>query len=114
MIEVRQAQASPQPEQRDRWWLVVAVGLAVFMAILDMSVVNVALPVIENEFGTTTSVSEWVVLGYLLPLISLALPSGRWLDTVGRRPALAFSTGGFALASVAVGLAPGIGFLIGA
>ena len=103
-----------QPEQRDRWWLVIAVGLAVFMAVLDMNVVNVALPVIENDFGTTTSVSEWVVLGYLLPLISLALPSGRWLDTVGRRPALAFSAGGFAVASAAVGLAPSFGFLIGA
>lgn len=103
-----------QPEQRDRWWLVVAVGLAVFMAVLDMSVVNVALPVIESDFGTTTGVSEWVVLGYLLPLISLALPSGRWLDTVGRRAALSFSAGGFAVASAAVGLAPSIGLLIGA
>lgn len=101
-------------QQRDRWWVVVAAGLAVFIAVLDMSVVNVALPVIERDFATTTSVSEWVVLGYLLPLISLALPSGRWLDTVGRRAALVFSVGGFALASVAVGLAPSIGFLIGA
>lgn len=101
-------------EQRDRWWLVVAAGLCVFMAILDMSAVNVALPVIESEFDTTTSVSEWVVLGYLLPLIAFALPSGRWLDSVGRRTALAFATGGFALASVAVGLSPGIEFLIGA
>ena len=103
-----------QSEQRDRWWLVVAVGLAVFMAVLDMSVVNVALPVIESDFGTTTSVSEWVVLGYLLPLISLALPSGRWLDGVGWRAALSFSCGGFAVASVAVGLAPSIGLIIGA
>jgi MFS family permease len=86
-----------QPEQPDRWWLVVSAGLAVFMAVLDMSVVNVALPMIESDFGTTTSVSEWVVLGYLLPLISLALPSGRWLDTVGRRAALSFSAGGFSV-----------------
>ena len=86
MIEVRQAQGSPQPEQRDRWWLVVAVGLAVFMAVLDMSVVNVALPVIENEFGTTTSVSEWVVLGYLLPLISLACRAAAgWTRSGGGR-----------------------------
>src|SRR5829696_2450219 len=100
--------------QRDRWWLVVAAGLGVFIAVLDMSAVNVALPVIESDFGTTTSVSEWVVLGYLLPLISLALPCGRWLDSVGRRPALVLSVSGFALASVAVGLAPNIGMLIGA
>src|SRR5262249_13700567 len=84
------------------------------MAVPGMGGVNVAPPGVENDFGTHTRVSEWVVLGYLLPLISLALPSGRWLDTVGRRAALSFSTGGFAVASAAVGLAPGIGFLIGA
>jgi MFS family permease len=96
----------------DRWWLVAAVGLAVFMASVDMTVVNVALPVIEHDVGTSTGVAEWVMLGYLLPLAGLAVPSGRWLDTVGQRPALVFSLSGFALASVAAGLAPGLGLLV--
>lgn len=100
--------------QRDRWWLVAAAGLAVFMASVDMSIVNVALPAIEQHFEIPTSMTEWVVLAYLLPLAGLALPSGRWLDTVGRRPALLFSLSGFALASVAAGLAPGLAWLIGA
>lgn len=100
--------------ERDRWWLVAAAGLAVFMASVDMSIVNVALPVIERDLQLTTSMSEWVVLAYLLPLAALALPSGRWLDTVGRRPALVFSLTGFAAASIAAGLAPGLGWLIGA
>jgi MFS family permease len=99
---------------QDRWWLVVAAGLAVFMASVDMSIVNVALPVIERDLEMPTSRTEWVVLAYLLPLAGLALPSGRWLDTVGRRPALVFSLTGFALASVAAGLAPGLTWLIGA
>ena len=106
--------AAPVGEQRDRWWLVAAAGLAVFMASVDMSIVSVALPVIERDLQVSTSLSEWVVLAYVLPLAGLALPSGRWLDTIGRRPALAFSLTGFAVASVAAGLAPGLAWLIGA
>jgi MFS family permease len=107
------AVARPDPE-RNQWWLVVAAGLAVFMASVDMSIVNVALPAIERDFEIPTSMTEWIVLAYLLPLAGLALPSGRWLDTVGRRPALVVSVTGFALASVAAGLAPGLAWLIGA
>ncbi|TDC46678.1 MFS transporter [Actinomadura sp. KC345] len=68
---------------RNRWWLVAATGLAVFMAQLDVTIVNVALPTIEHDFGTSTSLTEWVVLGYVLPLIALSLPGGRRLDRVG-------------------------------
>jgi MFS family permease len=100
--------------ERNRWWLVVAAGLAVFMASVDMSIVNVALPAIERDFEIATSMTEWIALAYLLPLAGLALPSGRWLDSVGRRPALVFSLTGFALGSVAAGLAPGLAWLIGA
>lgn len=99
---------------RNQWWLVIAAGLAVFMASVDMSIVNVALPAIERDFDIATSVTEWIVLAYLLPLAGLALPSGRWLDSIGRRPALVFSLTGFALASVAAGFAPSLAWLIGA
>ncbi|MFI7702171.1 MFS transporter [Nonomuraea sp. NPDC049480] len=84
------------------------------MASVDMSIVNVALPAIERDLGIATTMTEWVVLAYLLPLAGLALPSGRWLDSVGRRPALVFSLTGFALASVAAGLSPNLAWLIGA
>jgi len=98
----------------NRWWLVIASGAAVFMAQLDVTVVNVVLPTIERDFGTSTSVTEWVILGYVLPLIALTLPSGRWLDGLGRRTPLVFAVAGFAAASVVVGLAPGIGWVIAA
>lgn len=98
----------------DRWWLVVAAALAVFMASVDMSIVMAALPAIEADLDLPTSSAEWVLLAYLLPLAGLALPSARWLDTVGRRPALVLSLSGFAAASVAAGLAPGLGWLVGA
>jgi MFS family permease len=99
---------------RTNWLLVTATGVAVFMAQLDATVVNVALPTIEAELGIGTSLTQWIVLGYVLPMIALSLPSGRWLDGVGQRSAMVFAVTGFALASVAVGIAPSIGWLIGA
>lgn len=110
----RESPVAQADRERNRWLLVAAAGLAVFMASVDMSIVNVALPTIERDFAIPTSMTEWIVLAYLLPLAGLALPSGRWLDSVGRRPALMFSLTGFALASVAAGLAPSLAWLIGA
>src|SRR3712207_4153940 len=100
--------------ERNQLWLVGATAVAVFMASVDMSIVNTALPAIERDFTIPTSTTEWVVLAYLLPLAGLALPSGRWLDSIGRRQALAVSLTGFAIASVAAGLAPTLAVLIGA
>jgi MFS family permease len=51
-----EAQADGEVNQ---WWLVVAVGLAVFMASMDMSIVNVALPAIERDFEVDTGMTEW-------------------------------------------------------
>jgi MFS family permease len=110
----RESPVARTDAEHNRWWLVVAAGLAVFMASVDTSIVNVALPAIERDFNIATSMTEWTVLAYLLPLAGLALPSGRWLDKVGQRAALAFSLTGFALASVAAGLAPSVAWLIGA
>ncbi len=104
----------PHAPERARWLLVAGLGLAVFMAMLDMSIVNVALPGIQRDFATRPSVTEWILLGYMLPLVALTLPSGRWLDRIGKRAALVFSVGGFATASGAAGLAPGVEWLIGA
>jgi MFS family permease len=100
--------------QRNQWWPVVGCGLVVFMATLDTSIVNVALPVIERDFGVRTSATEWVVLGYLLPLIALSLPAGRWLDRTGPRAALLLAVGGFTVSSVAAGLAPALPYLVAA
>jgi MFS family permease len=98
----------------NRWSLVVAVGLAVFMAQVDASIVNVALPTIQRDFGVHPDFSQWVILGYLLPVVALVVPAGRWLDTVGKRAVLTFSVAGFAVASAAAGAAPGISWLIAA
>ncbi|GLZ13650.1 MFS transporter [Actinomadura sp. NBRC 104425] len=103
----------PQPA-RDRWPLVAAMGLVVFMATLDTSAVAVALPAMERDFGVRTAATQWVVLGYLLPLVAVTLPAGRWLDRVGARPALVALVGGFTLAGLAAGAAPGLAWLVAA
>lgn len=97
---------------RNRWLLVAVAGLAVYMATLDSSIVNVALPSIEAQLRAGPEVVEWVALGYFLPLIALALPCGRWLDQVGKRAALVFAAVGFGATSVLCGLSPTISLLI--
>nr|WP_051425535.1 MFS transporter [Jiangella gansuensis] len=114
MTTAQPAVPDAQAPRRTNWLVVAATGVAVFMAQLDTTVVNVALPTIENDFGIGTSLTQWIVLGYVLPMIALSLPSGRWLNGVGHRNALVFAVAGFVLTSMAVGLAPSIGWLIAA
>lgn len=101
-------------DPRSDWTLVATAGVAVFMAQLDTTAVNVALPAIQHDLGTGTGTTEWVVLGYALPLIALALPAGRLLDRAGRRAALTVAVAGFAAASTLAGLAGDIGWLVAA
>jgi MFS transporter, DHA2 family, multidrug resistance protein len=97
---------------KTRWTLVFALGLSVFMAGLDANIVVVALPTIAGSFTATPADVQWVVLGYLLPTLALLVPIGRWLDTVGHRPSFILGLGGFAVASMLVGLAPNLILLI--
>lgn len=92
----------------------IAAGLAIFVAQLDATIVNVALPTIGAEFGADVTVVQWVVLGYLAPIIGLALCAGRWVDVSDPRRVLRVACVGFAVASVACGLAPGVGWLVAA
>lgn len=114
MTTARPAASGVPALRRTNWAVVTATGVAVFMAQLDATVVNVALPTIESELDIGTSLTQWIVLGYVLPMIALSLPSGRWLDGVGHRNALVLAVSGFVLTSVAVGLAPSISWLIAA
>ena len=68
-----------------RWWVIVAAGLAVFMASVDLSITNVALPTLGHFFAVLPGALEWVVLAYSLPAVALLLPLGRWVDTVALR-----------------------------
>src|SRR5215472_4668615 len=95
-----------------RWWVIVAAGLAVFMASVDLSITNVALPTLGYVFVVPPSALEWVVLAYSLPAVALLLPLGRWVDTVALRGAFLLAVCGFAGASVLCGLAPSLPWLV--
>jgi EmrB/QacA subfamily drug resistance transporter len=101
------------PENK-KWWTLGAVSVGLFMIMLDNTVVNVALPSIRTSLGLTLSDLEWVVAGYALTFAAFMLTGGKLADLLGRR--LIFMTGlvVFTGASLACGLAPNGGFLIGA
>ena len=93
------AQGSPRPVRRG---LVLAVVLLAALAInIDTTIVNVALPSLNRELGSSTSGLQWVVDGYNLAFAALVLAGGNIGDRYGRRGALAVGLALFAVASVA-------------
>ncbi len=100
------------PENK-KWWTLAAVSVGLFMIMLDNTVVNVALPSIRRSLGMSLSGLEWVVAGYALTFAAFMLTGGKLADFLGRR--LVFMAGlvVFTAASLACGLAPNGGFLIG-
>jgi EmrB/QacA subfamily drug resistance transporter len=88
-----------------KWWTLLAACLATFMLLLDVTVVNVALPDIRHELGGSFTDMQWVVDAYALGLATLLLASGSLADLLGRR--LVFVTGiaVFVAASFVCGLA---------
>lgn len=88
-----------------RWWALLAVSLATFLAFLDNNVVNVALPAIQRHLGLSLSGLEWVVSSYILVLSGLMLVGGRLADLFGRRLLVLVGISVFTLASLLAGLA---------
>ena len=84
--------------------MVCLVGGA--MVLLDVSIVNVALPSIETGISAAQSELQWVVSGYALTFGLLLVPAGRIGDVRGRRVVFVVALGLFTLASAACGLAP--------
>ncbi len=104
----------PHPEKVAKPPRLVAfiVFVAVFMAVVDGSVVNIALPTITTYFGVNVGLSQWVVTGYLVTMTSLLLIFGRVSEYFGR--GRVFTTGFlvFTLGSLACGLAPSLPALV--
>jgi MFS family permease len=84
--------------------LVVILG-ASFMVVLDFTIVNIALPSIEHDFGLGTSAVQWVVTGYAIAFSGLLILGGRAADILGRRRTFVAGLVVFSLASLAGGLA---------
>jgi len=85
---------------------------ALFMIMLDNTVVNVALPSIQEDLGASISGLEWTVNGYTLSFAVLLATAGRLGDILGRRRMFVFGVIAFAASSAAAGLAPSSGFLV--
>jgi EmrB/QacA subfamily drug resistance transporter len=90
-----------------KWWTLIAVCVATFMLLLDITIVNVALPDIEKELHASFDQLQWVVDAYALMLASLLLTAGSLADLYGRRIVFAIGLGMFTVASLLCGLAPG-------
>ena len=99
-------------EENRKWWTLASVAFALFMIMLDNTVVNVALPSIRSDLGISLSSLEWVVSGYALSFAVLMLTGGKLADMFGRRRVFVIGLLVFALSSLACGLATGAAFLI--
>ena len=95
-------------------WLLVVCCVAQFMVILDLSIVNVALPSIQLSLGFSSADLQWVVDAYTITFAGFLLLGGRAVDQFGQRRMLVTALVVFGLASLAGGAAPDRGLLIGA
>ena len=106
------ADASRGEGGRDpKWWTLVAVLLGVFMLLLDITIVNVALPDIQSELSASLSDLQWVIDAYALSLAALLLTAGSLADLYGRRLVFVIGLVLFTLGSIACGSAQDILFL---
>ena len=94
-----------------KWWTLIAVSVATFMLLLDITVVNVALPSIRRELGASFTDLQWVVDAYTLTLAALVLTAGSLADRLGRRRLFGAGLAIFSAASLLCALAPDPTFL---
>ncbi|MDX6615564.1 MAG: hypothetical protein QOD60_655 [Solirubrobacterales bacterium] len=94
-----------------KWWSLLAVCMATFMLLLDITVVNVALPDIQKDLNTDLTGLQWVVDAYTLLLSAFTLTMGTLADKFGRRRLFVIGVALFTLASLLCGLATSDTFL---
>jgi EmrB/QacA subfamily drug resistance transporter len=101
------SQAAPaQPARRgNKWWTLVAVSLGTFMLLLDITIVNVALPDIQHALNSTFSDLQWIVDAYALTLAAFLLTAGSLADMYGRRVLYLVGLAVFTCASALCGFA---------
>jgi EmrB/QacA subfamily drug resistance transporter len=88
-----------------KWWTLLAVCIATFMLLLDVTIVNVALPYIQRDLKSSFTDLQWVVDAYALTLAALLLTAGSLGDRLGRRAMFVAGLGLFTVASALCGLA---------
>ncbi|PPK66830.1 MFS transporter [Actinokineospora auranticolor] len=106
-----QADAPTEPDPR-RWRALAVTQAAGFMSLLDVSIVNVALPSIRADLGAAPGAAQWVVSGYALTFGLSLVAGGRLGDALGRRRMFLIALTGFVLTSVLAGAAPNLTWLV--
>jgi EmrB/QacA subfamily drug resistance transporter len=109
MANLQNAQRSIEP----KWLAMLGVGMGIFTATLDLSIVNISLPTLVEDLNTSFSVIEWVILSYVLVVTSLMLGMARLGDMRDKKKIYMTGLGIFALSSLLCGLAPNVYWLIG-
>ncbi|KUJ64586.1 Puromycin resistance protein pur8 [Streptomyces albus subsp. albus] len=105
---------SPHAADSRRWLSLVFIGLAQLMIVLDITIVNIALPSAQADLDVSDADRQWVITAYTLAFGSLLLLGGRIADYTGRRRAFLIGLLGFAAASALGGAAPAFGVLLAA
>lgn len=101
-------------QHRRRWWILAVIGVAQLMLVLDLTIVNVALPSAQHALGFSTGCRQWIITAYALAFGSLLLPGGRLGDWFGRKWTLIAGLIGFAVVSAVGGAAQSFGMLVAA
>jgi EmrB/QacA subfamily drug resistance transporter len=94
------------------WFAVATVCFGAFMGQLDASIVTLAFPALQRQYGVGLAGVQWVSLSYLLALVALLVPVGRWSDRAGRKLVYLYGFVVFTAASAGCGLAWSLGVLI--
>src|SRR3954453_12284311 len=95
-----------------KWWVLAAVACGTFMATLDSSIVNIALPTLTKELGPDLPRVKWVIIVYLLMITCLLLPFGRLSDIYGRKSVFQIGFIIFVIGSACCGFSPNLQWLI--
>src|SRR3954471_11773549 len=91
------------------------VSVGVFVASLDLFIVNIAFPDIQSDFdGASLGSLSWVLNAYAVVFAALLVPAGRWADRAGRKRGFLFGLALFLVASALCAAAPSVGVLVGA
>lgn len=95
-------------------WALASLSLSMLMPSLDTSIANAGLPTLAEAFDASFQHVQWIVLAYLLAITTLIVSVGRLGDMLGRRRLLLVGIAIFTLSSLACGVAPSLGWLVGA
>src|SRR6478735_1118256 len=109
------ALSSPAPAaaaDRRRWFALAIVMTAAFMDLVDVTIVNIAIPSITRETGASVAAIQWITAGYALAFAAGLITGGRLGDIYGRKKVFLMGMGGFTLASALCGFAAGPEMLV--